>query len=121
MINAGADTAFRVALGGHQMTVTHTDGYPVVPIDIDALLIGMGERYDVIVTPATASSRWWRWPKVRTPRAGLAVRTGAGSAPDPAFGPAELDGRRRHRGHLVAADTVLLPRRRPDAEARRPI
>ena len=32
------------------MTVTHTDGFPVVPTDVDALLIGMGERYDVIVT-----------------------------------------------------------------------
>ena len=29
---AGADTAFRVALGGHTMTVTHTDGYPVIPV-----------------------------------------------------------------------------------------
>ena len=31
-INAAADTSFRVALGGHQMTVTHTDGYPVAPV-----------------------------------------------------------------------------------------
>ena len=49
-INAAADTSFRVALGGHRMTVTHTDGYPVVPARADALLIGMGERYDVQVT-----------------------------------------------------------------------
>ena len=32
------------------MTVTHTDGYPVVPKEVDALLLGMSERYDVIVT-----------------------------------------------------------------------
>ncbi|MDT4991672.1 MAG: multicopper oxidase [Actinoplanes sp.] len=31
IINAGGDTAFRLALGGHQMTVTHADGYPVQP------------------------------------------------------------------------------------------
>ena len=49
-INAAADTSFRVALGGHQMTVTHTDGYPVAPVRAGALLIGMGERYDVQVT-----------------------------------------------------------------------
>ena len=49
-INACADTTFRVALGGHQMTVTHTDGYPVAPVRADALLVGMGERYDVQVT-----------------------------------------------------------------------
>ena len=51
-INTGSDTAFRVALAGHSMTVTHTDGFPVVPTQVDALLIGMAERYDVIVTAA---------------------------------------------------------------------
>ncbi|MEU2229383.1 multicopper oxidase domain-containing protein, partial [Streptomyces sp. NPDC018347] len=50
IINAGADTAFRVALADHVMSVTHTDGFPVVPTEVDALLLGMGERYDVIVT-----------------------------------------------------------------------
>ena len=50
IINAGSDTAFRVALAGHPMTVTHTDGFPIEPTEVDALLLGMGERYDVIVT-----------------------------------------------------------------------
>src|SRR5674476_1371507 len=44
LINAGSDTAFRVALGGHQLTVTHSDGFPVASVTTDALLIGMGER-----------------------------------------------------------------------------
>ena len=44
--------AIRVAPGGHTMTITHTDGYPIVPVRADALLIGMGERYDVQVTLA---------------------------------------------------------------------
>lgn len=47
---SGDEPAFRVALGGHTMTVTHTDGYLVAPVRADALLIGMGERYDVQVT-----------------------------------------------------------------------
>ena len=29
IINAGSDTIFDVALGGHDLTVTHSDGYPV--------------------------------------------------------------------------------------------
>ncbi|MEO7941917.1 MAG: multicopper oxidase domain-containing protein, partial [Marmoricola sp.] len=37
IINAGSDTAFRVALGDHQMTVTHSDGFPVTPVQTDAL------------------------------------------------------------------------------------
>ncbi len=32
------------------MTITHTDGYPVLPVEVDAVLVGMSERYDVIVT-----------------------------------------------------------------------
>ena len=52
IINAGADTAFRVALGGHRLAVIQSDGFPVEPAEGDALLIGMGERYDVLVTLA---------------------------------------------------------------------
>jgi FtsP/CotA-like multicopper oxidase with cupredoxin domain len=32
------------------MTVTHADGHPVEPVPTGALLIAMGERYDVQVT-----------------------------------------------------------------------
>ena len=31
------------------MTITHTDGYPVQPVDAQSPRIGMGERYDVLV------------------------------------------------------------------------
>jgi FtsP/CotA-like multicopper oxidase with cupredoxin domain len=50
IINAGADTAFRVAVPGTQLNVTHTDGYPVVPNLTDSVILGMGERADAIVT-----------------------------------------------------------------------
>jgi FtsP/CotA-like multicopper oxidase with cupredoxin domain len=56
-INAAADTSFRVALGGHQMTVTHTDGYPVAPVRADALLIGMGSATTCRSPSAMACSR----------------------------------------------------------------
>ena len=49
VINAAAETAFRVALGGHRLTVTHTDGLPVAPTTAEALLLGMGERADALV------------------------------------------------------------------------
>lgn len=52
IINAGADTPFRVALAGHRLTVTHTDGFPVEPVTVDTMVIGMSERYDVLVTVA---------------------------------------------------------------------
>jgi len=90
IINAAADTAFRVALAGHRMTVTHTDGFPVMPTEVDAVLLGMSERYDVIVTagdgvfPLVASAEG----KNAVARALLSTATG--SAPDTAFQPPEL-------------------------------
>lgn len=50
LINAAADTAFRVGLPGVRMRVTHTDGFPVKPVEADMVMIGMGERVDVVVT-----------------------------------------------------------------------
>lgn len=56
LINAGASTPFRVASGAGQMTVVGTDGYPVDPVEADSLVIGMGERYDVLVTAPQSGS-----------------------------------------------------------------
>jgi len=50
IINAGADTAFRVAVPNTELNVTHTDGYPVLPRRTNAVILGMGERADAIVT-----------------------------------------------------------------------
>ena len=58
IINAAAATTFRFGITGHALTVTHADGRPVGPIDVDTLVIGMGERYDVVVT-GSQSGAWW--------------------------------------------------------------
>ncbi|NJP35800.1 multicopper oxidase family protein [Micromonospora thermarum] len=114
VINAGADTAYRLALGGHRLTVTHTDGFPVQPFDTDALLLGMGERVDVEVElgdgvfPLVAAAEG----KIGQ---GLAlVRTGAGRTPLATVRPAELDRRVLDTASLRAADRVALTDRRPD-------
>ena len=39
--------AVRSGLAGHRLTVTHADGNPLArPVEVDALRIGVGERYD---------------------------------------------------------------------------
>jgi len=114
IINAGSDTAFRVALGGHRMTVTHSDGFPVSPVKTDALIIGMGERYDVVVTlrdgvfPLVASAEGKKGQ-------GLAVvRTGSGRTPAPNVNPAELNRRVLLSTDMSAADEVRLPDKQVD-------
>jgi FtsP/CotA-like multicopper oxidase with cupredoxin domain len=54
IINAGADTAFRVGVPGTGLTVTHTDGYPVVPHHAESVILGMGERVDATITVSSS-------------------------------------------------------------------
>jgi len=116
IINAGSDTAFRVALGGHRLTVTHSDGFPVDPVDTDAILIGMGERYDALVTlgdgafPLVAAAEG----KGETARA--IVRTGSGDTPRASATIPELTGSVLTAGALTADPSVLLPARTVDRE-----
>lgn len=50
IINAGSDSAFRVGVPNHTMTVTHTDGFPVVPSQTESVILGQGERVDAMIT-----------------------------------------------------------------------
>jgi FtsP/CotA-like multicopper oxidase with cupredoxin domain len=120
IVNAAADTAFRVALGGHRLTVTHTDGYPVLPSTVDAVLVAMGERVDVVVDlgdgafPLVALAEGKRAPGGGQARAFAVVRTGAGAAPAPGTRPSQLDGALAQATDLRATDAVRLPDRGPD-------
>ncbi|MFE3678979.1 multicopper oxidase family protein [Streptomyces griseus] len=123
IINAGGDTAFRVALGGHRMTVTHTDGFPVRHTTGDALLLGMGERYDVLVTagdgvfPLTALAEGKKAGK-REASALAVLRTGSGAAPGASVRPKELDGKLVEAGRLAPDPSVALAARAPDRTIR---
>ena len=115
LINAGADTIFNVALAGHDLTVTHTDGYPVEPVTTSTLSIGMGERYDAIVTLGDGV-----FPFVAEPvgKAGLAralIRTGAGRVPAPSWRPSELDGYPLTVEMLQSGPGIALPAADPDS------
>ncbi len=50
VINAGSDTAFRVAIPGTTLNVIATDGYPVMPAQANSVILGMGERFDATFT-----------------------------------------------------------------------
>ena len=114
IINAGSDTAFRVALAGHTMTVTHTDGYPVQPTDVDALLLGMGERYDVTVTAGDGVFPLVAVAEGKNALARAVLSTGAGTAPDPGFQPPELNGRLGTADIFTATPADDLGSAKPD-------
>jgi multicopper oxidase len=56
LINAGSSTFFRVMIDGHPLTVVHADGIAVRPVEVDWLLVGMAETYDVLVDVAASGS-----------------------------------------------------------------
>ncbi|KUN82228.1 copper oxidase [Streptomyces bungoensis] len=114
LINAGSDTAYRVALGGHRLTLTHTDGFPVAHQQVDALLIGMGERYDALVTLADGVFPLVALAEGKNAAGMAVVRTGSGAVPETNVHPGELDGLIMAASRLRAADDVRLPSKKTD-------
>ncbi|MFH9818579.1 multicopper oxidase family protein [Streptomyces sp. NPDC017230] len=114
IINAGGDTAYRVALGGHKLTITHTDGFPVQHQEVDALLLGMGERYDVLVTLADGTFPLVALAEGKDASGMAVVRTGSGATPKPAARPKELNGMIMTAAQLKAADDVRLETKKAD-------
>jgi len=119
LVNAGADTPFRVAVAGSPLTVVATDGFPVQPVETDTLIIGMGERYDVLVTaPASGAVPVVAVAEGRTGQALVVLRAGQGPAPDPLAAPAELTGRLLSLADLQPTADVRLAVRPPDRSYR---
>ncbi|SEP15652.1 Multicopper oxidase [Halogranum amylolyticum] len=56
-VNAGSATVFGVRIAGDEMTVTHADGRPVEPVDVDSFVFEAGERYDAVIE-ATNPGTW---------------------------------------------------------------
>src|SRR5699024_9239736 len=82
-INSGGDTIFKVALGGHRMTVTHTDGFPVQPWETESIYLSMGERVDVEVILGDGIFPLTALAVGKDDRAFAVIRTAGGQAPRP--------------------------------------
>lgn len=115
LINPGSDTAFRVGLPGVPMTITHTDGFPVQPVNADAVLLGMGERIDAIITVPDRPVPLLALAEGKNGFATLILQSGRGAAPNPAALVAELSTRPVLMvSDTRAADSVRLTERTPD-------
>lgn len=58
-INSAIDATFRVSLDGHSFQVISHDFVPVVPYTTNYLQVGIGQRYDVIVTANQTPGNYW--------------------------------------------------------------
>ncbi|WP_103517621.1 multicopper oxidase family protein [Streptomyces sp. SM10] len=118
VINAGGDTAFRLALGGHRMTVTHTDGFPVRHTETDTLLLAMGERYDVMVTAGDGVFPLTALAEGKDASAMAVLRTAPGALPPATARPTELDGELVTADRIAPDESVALTEREPDRTVR---
>jgi FtsP/CotA-like multicopper oxidase with cupredoxin domain len=77
VVNAGASSYFWLGYAGGKMTVVGNDGNDVVPVEVDRLIIGTAETYDVIVTiPENMSYEFRATPEDRTGSASLWLGNG---------------------------------------------
>lgn len=62
LINPSVDNQIRVQLDGHKFTVVTADLVPIVPTTTDWLLLGIGQRYNVIIeaNQEENSNHWFR-------------------------------------------------------------
>ncbi|HEU0137992.1 MAG TPA: multicopper oxidase domain-containing protein, partial [Flavobacterium sp.] len=77
IINGGASSYFWLTYSGGKITVVGNDGNDVEPVDVDRLIIGTAETYDVIVTiPDNMSYEFLVTPEDRTKSASLWLGSG---------------------------------------------
>lgn len=59
LINTSTNDNFKVGLDGHKLTVIAADFVPLKPWDTDWLMIGIGQRYDVIINANKNIDSYW--------------------------------------------------------------
>jgi CopA family copper-resistance protein len=75
--NGGASSYFWLTYSGGKITVVASDGNDVVPVEVDRLIIGVSETYDVVVTiPGKKSYEFLATPEDRSSHASLWLGSG---------------------------------------------
>ena len=79
VVNASSSTYFWLKYGGHKITVMANDGMDVEPVEVDRLIIGVSETYDVEVKiPDKGSYEFLATSEDRTGSTSLLLGSGEG-------------------------------------------
>ncbi|UYP19132.1 multicopper oxidase family protein [Rhodococcus sp. Z13] len=121
IINAAAETPYRFAVAGHELTVVAVDGFDVQPTTADTVILGMAQRVDVLVTVRSGA-----WPVVakvegRDGYASTVLRSHDAvplSNPDVGGDIPELSGRLVLESELRPVEAVRLEQREVDRDYR---
>ncbi|MCB5283395.1 MULTISPECIES: multicopper oxidase family protein [unclassified Arthrobacter] len=114
IINAAGDTAYRLGVPGQKITLTHSDGFPVRQEDVDAVVLGMGERVDALLTVREGFTPVMAVPEGKPGQSLGLISTGTGRPPQTEALPDKLDGTVMDGGQLKADPAVALKPKAPD-------
>ncbi len=113
--NGGATSYFWLKYAGGKVTVVATDGNDVDPVEVDRLIIGPSETYDVVVTiPESKSYEFLVTPEDRTKSASLWLGSGqkvyAGKMPKLKYfaGMKMMNGMMDMSGNMVQMDGMKM-------------
>jgi FtsP/CotA-like multicopper oxidase with cupredoxin domain len=59
LVNTAIDGYIRFAVDNHTLTVIANDLVPIVPYEADSIIIGIGQRYDVVINATQTSGDYW--------------------------------------------------------------
>lgn len=77
VVNGGASSYFWLNYGGGKITVVANDGNDVEPVEVDRLIVGVSETYDVVVTiPENMRYEFRATPEDRTKYASIWLGSG---------------------------------------------
>ncbi|MHA7271068.1 multicopper oxidase family protein [Arthrobacter sp. HLT1-20] len=116
IINAAGDTAYRVGVPGQQLILTHSDGFPVQHTEVDAVVLGMGERIDAILTLKGGFTPVVALAEGKAQMVYGLVDTGTGKPPAADTLPTRFTGKVADGGKLTAVPAVSLQPRTPDSK-----
>lgn len=49
----------RISVDGHRLTIISTDGYDIVPTDVESVIVNPGERYDFLLFTTNPVGNYW--------------------------------------------------------------
>ncbi len=108
----GGDWNYPAYLSARALSVTHADGFPVRPVTVDQLVIGMGERYDVLITAGDGNFSFNALPDGKPGGARGVLSTGSGTTPPlPTAAPI---GRTLAYADLQPSEAAQLPTKKVD-------
>ncbi|KAF4635791.1 hypothetical protein G7Y89_g2311 [Cudoniella acicularis] len=70
LINTSVDNGFKVSLDGHPFTVIQADFVPIKPYTANWIFVGIGQRYDVLITTSNTPTNYWFRAEIPGPMCG---------------------------------------------------